>query len=168
MTGLTIFCIFTVLGDAYVADGGKAELVCSVNGLRNALGDCSWIAPNGTEYPSSGRRKSESGISVKANSRKDECILTIEVVSRLHSGFWECTVTEGRETAGKFGYLRTYVGDGSTPLQLLVDADATRVTSQRGTDVVLNCPSNNVARFAGQRPACRWLTPAGQTITLVG
>jgi hypothetical protein len=125
-----------------------------------------WVAPDKTEFESSDKQKPD--ISVTVNSRRDYCILNINAVSKSHAGYWECVITEGRDVVGKFAFLRTFESDGSSPLKLLLDHDAVKVTTQRGADAVLNCPSNNVAQFSGQRPACRWLTPGGQSLTLVG
>lgn len=100
-----------VLSDANVSVGSKAEIVCLVDGIRNQVRaqDCSWISPNGTEFFASGRNKSEAGINVRIDSRRNECILTIENVSNTHSGFWECAVTQGRETVGRsFSFVQNF------------------------------------------------------------
>ena len=88
------------------------------------------IAPNKKEYESgsarSGNPNSDSEISVVADSRRNECILTINSVKKSDSGFWECVVTEDRKSVGKFAFLRTFAADGGAPLKLLLDPDSTR------------------------------------------
>lgn len=160
-TGLAIE--ITVLKDAKTTAGSRIELVCEVSDLRGSLEECLWYDPDGNRYR---ERDNEDGIRVTLDDRRDECVLSINSLEKGHGGDWECEVSDSRETASKFVYVRVYANN--EPFRLLLDDDERRVEARIGQSIELLCPSNNRADSHAERPVCKWYSPAGKKYDIVG
>ena len=73
-------------------------------------------SPNGTRHDPEEREI--NGISVKIDSRRDQCILRIKSLRLDHSGPWECEAFDGRDKARKYFVIN--VTKKTEPLQLLL------------------------------------------------
>lgn len=67
--------IFAVLNDVFAPVGSKAELVCNVDGLKGPLRDCLWVSPDKKEFRSGKKSYTDEAISVRIDSRRDECVM---------------------------------------------------------------------------------------------